>query len=107
MPTRTADRRFAALILTHGRPDKVITHRSLRRHGYTGPILLVIDDEDSRAEEYRERYHGKDGTEVVQFSKVQEAATFDTMDQSTDRRAIVYARNASTRLAAERGFTHV
>jgi hypothetical protein len=107
MPTRTPDRRFVALILTHGRPDKVITHRSLRRHGYTGPILVVIDNEDSRADEYRERYHGVDGTEVVQFDKAAEALTFDTMDQSADRRAIVYARNASTRIARERGYTHV
>jgi len=41
---------FAALILTHGRPDNVITERTLRRQGYTGRIVFVLDDEDKTAD---------------------------------------------------------
>ncbi|MBF8851426.1 hypothetical protein FC325_12155 [Escherichia coli] len=37
---------FCAFILTHGRPDKVLTYRTLRRAGYTGKIFIVVDDED-------------------------------------------------------------
>ncbi|EFC6976332.1 hypothetical protein DFZ72_21860 [Escherichia coli] len=35
---------FCAFILTHGRPDKVLTYRTLRRAGYTGKIFIVVDD---------------------------------------------------------------
>ncbi|EFI4081186.1 TPA: hypothetical protein J5F60_004390 [Escherichia coli] len=37
---------FCVFILTHGRPDKVLTYRTLRRAGYTGKIFIVVDDED-------------------------------------------------------------
>lgn len=37
---------FCAFILTHGRPGKVLTYRTLRRAGYTGKIFIVVDDED-------------------------------------------------------------
>jgi len=42
---------FAALILTHGRPDRVHTYFALRNAGYTGRILIVIDNEDKTADE--------------------------------------------------------
>lgn len=42
------ERNFAALILTHGRPDKVITYRKLLECGYTGQIYIVVDNEDSQ-----------------------------------------------------------
>lgn len=32
---------FCAFILTHGRPDKVLTYRTLRRAGYTGNGFCV------------------------------------------------------------------
>ncbi|MEW3551668.1 hypothetical protein MZV21_26770 [Escherichia coli] len=35
---------FCAFILTHGRPDKVLTYRTLRRAGYTGKIFIVVDE---------------------------------------------------------------
>ena len=37
---------FAAFILTHGRPDNVLTYDSLKKAGYTGRIVLIIDNED-------------------------------------------------------------
>ncbi|EFL0486748.1 hypothetical protein G8G26_005003 [Escherichia coli] len=33
---------FCAFILTHGRPDKVLTYRTLRRAGYTRCITTDI-----------------------------------------------------------------
>lgn len=99
----TAPDGFAALILTHGRPDRVFTHRFLRKHGYTGPIHLVIDDEDETGDEYRAEY----GEEYVHvFSKDQIEQTFDTADTSTDRRTIVYARNASFDIARSLGLRY-
>lgn len=39
---------FVVFILTHGRADSVITDKTLRKCGYTGPIVYVIDNEDKR-----------------------------------------------------------
>ena len=35
---------FCAFILTHGRPDKLHTLRSLELSGYTGKVYVVIYD---------------------------------------------------------------
>lgn len=90
---------FAVFILTHGRPDRVLTYRLLRARGYTGPIYLVIDNEDATADAYRDRY----GDQVIQFDKAAVARTFDTADLSEDRRTIVYARNACHDIANRLG----
>lgn len=92
---------FAALILTHGRPDKVHTHRTLRRSGYTGPIYLLVDDEDATLPQYRERY----GDAVKTFSKAEIAERFDEADNFDDRRSVFYARNAAFDVAEELGYT--
>ena len=46
---------FAVFILTHGRPNNIVTLKTLRYQGYTGPIYFIIDDEDKTAEEYYTR----------------------------------------------------
>lgn len=93
---------FVAFILTHGRPKNVLTFNSLRDHGYTGRIVLVIDDEDESADEYVKVY-GKDN--VVMFSKAQVATTFDEVIPG-DRRTIVYARNACFEIAESLGYRY-
>jgi hypothetical protein len=93
---------FCALILTHGRPDKVKTLGTLERCGYTGPVFLVVDDEDKTLPEYRKRF----GDQVVTFSKADIASRFDEADNFNDRRSIFYARNASFDIAEALGFTY-
>lgn len=90
---------FAAFILTHGRPDRVYTVNTLKRCGYTGRVVIVIDDEDKKGDEYRKEY----GDQVQVFSKQKIAATFDEGDNFNDRRAIIYARNASFEIAKRIG----
>lgn len=90
---------FCAFILTHGRPDRVITWDSLLKAGYTGKVYIVIDDEDKTAVQYRERF----GDLVLQFCKSDIAKAFDEGDNFGDRRAIVYARNACWDLAGQVG----
>lgn len=90
---------FAAFILTHGRPDKVFTYDTLRKAGYTGKIFIVIDDEDKTGDEYRRRF----GACVLTFSKAEIAKTFDEGDNFNDRRAIIYARNATWGFARKLG----
>lgn len=93
---------FAVLILTHGRPDKVYTARTLREAGYSGPIYLVIDDEDPAREAYRETF----GDMVVEFSKDEAETLFDTADNFAGRGSVVYARNACFPIARELGFRY-
>jgi len=90
---------FAAFILTHGRADNVTTYKILRRQGYTGPIYLIVDDEDPQEQQYREKY----GDQVISFSKVEAAALFDEGDNFDDRRAVVYARNMLWKIAERLG----
>lgn len=94
---------FVVFILTHGRPDKVYTYKTLRSHGYTGKIYIVIDDEDAAENEYRKKF----GDEVVQFSKDEIGKTFDLGDNFVDKRGvIIYARNACFKLAKELGIEY-
>lgn len=93
---------FCAMILTHGRPDRVFTIRALKTHGYTGRIFLVVDDEDKTLPLYRERY----GDMVLTFSKREAEAYTDAGDNFEGRRGVVYARNAAFRLAREKGFRY-
>lgn len=90
---------FCVFILSHGRADRLYTLKTLKASGYTGRWYVVIDNEDAQEHEYRKRY----GEHVIQFDKLAESKTFDTMDTSDDRRCIVYARNACFRLAKEVG----
>lgn len=95
--------KFAVFVLTHGRPDNVVTVGSLARSGYTGRVVFVIDNEDARGEEYRERFGAEN---VVEFDKAAIAETFDTADTQSDRRSIVYARNACFGIARDLGLDY-
>lgn len=87
---QTMPNNFAVFILTHGRPDRVVTYDTLKRLGYTGKIYIVIDDQDDKREQYIEKF----GDKVIVFNKIETAKTFDQGDNFEDMRAIVYARNA-------------
>jgi hypothetical protein len=88
-------------ILTHGRAENVYTVKTLRKHGYTGKIIIVIDNEDKTAEEY---YNNFDDVEI--FNKLEISKTFDEADNFKDRRAIVYARNVCFEIAKKRGYKY-
>jgi hypothetical protein len=82
--------KFAVIIPTHGRPDRVYTHKSLRVSGYTGDIYLLCDDDDKTLPQYQELY----GDKVLVFSKRDYAGKFDKMDNFGNMACVVYARNA-------------
>ena len=90
---------FCAFILTHGRPDKVHTFRTLRSHGYTGKVFIVIDDDDFAGAEYKRIY----GDDVLVFSKDEVGQYTDQFDNFSDRRTILWARNACWDLAKQMG----
>lgn len=103
MAADNPQRKFAVFILTHGRANNILTLANLRKHGYTGRIVLVIDNEDAQASEYY-RLYGHD--DVVMFDKAAEALTTDAADLNLERTAILWARNASFQIAKNLGLTH-
>lgn len=86
---------FCAFILSHGRPDRVYTYKTLLKAGYTGKVFIVIDDEDESEDEYRRIY----GDKVLQFCKADYAAKLDEGDNSGKRISTIYARAAMFDLA--------
>lgn len=93
---------FTVFILTHGRADRVDTIKTLRKSGYTGPIWLVIDNED----EQRSEYEKLPVTGVYVFDKAEEMKRTDTEDNFANHKLVVYARNRIHEIAAELGFEY-
>lgn len=93
---------FAAFILSHGRPNNVLTYKSLRSHGYTGKIYVIADNEDSQLAEYKKNF----GDELIVFNKTEYAKHVDACDNYDKRNSVVYARNYNFKIARELGITH-
>ena len=94
--------KFAVFILTHGRSNNVITYSALRKQGYTGPIYLMIDDEDKQIENYKKLY----GNQVVVFNKQKAIDYTDSGDNFKKRNSVVYARNWNFVVAKEMGIDY-
>lgn len=92
---------FVVFILSHGRPNNVYTIKTLRKHGYTGQIIIVCDNEDKTINEYLKIYNN-----VEIFDKKAISETFDEGDNFQDRRAIIYARNACFEIAKKLGYKY-
>ena len=98
----SSDDKVAVFILTNGRPDNVITFHTLRRLGYTGAIYLIVDNLDKTKDEYIKRY----GANVVVFDKEETAKAVDSGDNFHNLRSILYARNASFKIAKDLGIKY-
>lgn len=96
-------KKFVVFILTHGRASNVKTLKTIRKAGYTGKVILVIDNEDSMDKDYY-RIYGKDN--VYMFDKQDIAERYDQMDNFDERRTIFYARNACFEIAQELGYDY-
>jgi hypothetical protein len=95
-------RTFGAFILTNGRPDNCVTYETLRKSGYTGRIVLVVDNLDKT----RDLYVAKYGDEVVIFDKTECAKTVDRGDNKPGLGTAMFARNASFDIARDLGLSH-
>ena len=93
---------FGVFILTHGRPNKVVTYRKIRKHGYTGKIWLILDNEDITAPAYEKKYPG----ETYIFDKNAAALITDTMDNEDHNKGVVFARNMAWSIAEELGLDY-
>jgi len=94
--------KFAIFILTHGRSNNVITYNTLRRQGYTGEIILLIDDEDKEIANYKKIY----GKQVQVFSKQDAIDMTDSGDNFQKRNSVVYARNYNFKVAEKLGIKY-
>lgn len=92
---------FVVFILSHGRAENIYTIPTLYKNGYTGKIIVVIDNEDKTAQDYLDKYKN-----VEIFDKNYIAQTFDEADNFNDRRSIVYARNACFDIAKKLGYKY-
>ena len=90
---------FAVFILTHGRASNVKTIGTLKKRGYTGRIVLVIDDEDKQGEEYHRNFPGM----VEMFSKSEIRKRIDTFDNIKNNLTILHPRNACFNIAERLG----
>ena len=94
---------FAVFILTHGRPDNVVTYETLKKMNYKGKVYLIIDNEDKKADEY---YKTFGENKVIMFDKLEISKKFDTIDNCEERRTVVYARNACFEIAEKLGIKY-
>lgn len=93
---------FAAIILSHGRPFNVITYDTLKKAGFTGRILILIDDEDKSGADYKKKY----GNIVHVFCKKEVADRLDEGDNFNVRRSTIYPRLACFDLAKKLGIKY-
>ena len=92
---------FAIFILSNGRAENIFTLKNLRKHGYTGNVVFVCDNEDITIDKYLSKFEN-----VEIFDKSAIAKTFDEADNFNDKRAIVYARNACYDIAKRLGYKY-
>ena len=94
--------KFAVFILSHGRPNNVITYQTLRKSGYTGNIYIVCDNEDETINEYIANY----GDQVIIFDRTAMLDTPYAADSKQDCKALVFARNQNYQIAQELGLDY-
>ena len=89
-------------IISHGRPNDVITWKTLQDANVKLPIFIVIDNEDKTQDQYHRKYPGK----VYVFDKIKYASLVDNYDNLENRRSTTHARNACFDIADDLGFRH-
>lgn len=90
------------IVISYNRPDRLPTINRLATMNYTGPVALLIADDDPQ----RDLYHELHGDKVVEFNKAATAAIpeFDNGDNFGSYNTAVYPRNACHPIASELGY---
>lgn len=94
---------FVVFIITHGRPDKVVTLKTLKNSGYTGNIFLIVDNEDKTIDQYQKNY-GYENVKI--FDKKAMADKVDEGNNFDNRRTTTHARNACFEIAISLGYKY-
>lgn len=88
----------AVMICTHGRPNAQHTLKTLRASGYTGRIILIVDDEDDTVQELADNNCDSE-TIYLMFHKQEYIDKSDTGTNENQRKCILYAKNFCEDLA--------
>ena len=91
-------KKWATFIISHGRPDNVVTLDTLLSAGYTGDWYIVLDNLDTTAEKYINKF-GSD--KIVIFNKHYYADKTDYGLSVPKLNSAVFARNAVEDIAKE------
>jgi hypothetical protein len=94
---------FAVFLLTHGRPDNVKTIKTLKKHGYTGRVFFIVDNEDKTINKYISNF-GEEN--IIVFDKKYYASLVDNADNFNNRKVITHARNACFDIARKLNITY-
>ena len=89
-----------ALVISYNRPDNMPTLRNLDRHGFTGPVRILVADDDPKLDQYLELH----GDKVIEFNKEAAEEFFDPGDNFQSRNASVYPRAVAHKVAADLGY---
>lgn len=88
----------AVMICTHGRPNAQHTLHTLREGGYTGKVILIVDDEDDTVGDLIQS-NCNDTTKYIVFCKQDYIDKSDTGTNENQRKCILYAKNFCEDLA--------
>jgi hypothetical protein len=89
-------------IISHGRPNDIITLKTLKQIECKLPIYIIIDNEDKTDIIYFEKYKNN----VLQFDKKHYASLVDNFDNSGNYRTTTHARNACFDFAESLGYEY-
>ena len=103
MEKTTIIKDFCVFIISHGRPDNVYTHSTIRKKGYNGPIFFVLDNEDK---EYNKYVNNFPYDRVLIFDKNKISKTTDNGDNFQDLRTTTHARNACFDFSKNLGYKY-
>ncbi len=95
--------KFAIFILCHGRPKYQETYKALKKCGYTGNIVILVDNLDKAQNEYIDEFGAEN---VFVFNKSWVALESDSMNNFNDRRATLFVRNECWNIAKELGYDY-
>jgi hypothetical protein len=94
---------FCVFIISHGRYDKCFTYQTLKKYNYTGPLYIVVDNEDTTILKYQKKF-GFDN--VVVFNKKKIADKTDEGNNFDNRKTTTHARNACFDIAKDLGYNY-
>lgn len=78
-------------IKTHCRPDKQLTYQTLRRCGYTGEIVFVVDDEDKTVRQLESNVSNDKRVQIKIFCKEEMVQKIDCGTNNPKRNVNLYA----------------
>lgn len=94
---------FGVFIYCWGRPEFCNTYKNLKSAGYTGRIVLLVDNLDKTKEEYIARYGGEN---VYVFNKFFAAKKSDPMNNFGKLESTLYVENTMFDAAKELGWDY-